>query len=50
MQEGASVKRGAEGRDRRSVVVRPGVVLSIVILSCVAAGLTIYWLLRSMRL
>jgi hypothetical protein len=40
----------SERSDRRSVVVRPGLVLSVVILSCVAAGLTIYWLLRSMRL
>lgn len=36
---------------RRAVVLaRPAVFLSFVILSCVAMGLTIYWLLRSARI
>jgi serine/threonine-protein kinase len=36
--------------DRPALVVRPGPFLTAVILSCVAAGLAIYWLLRSMRI
>jgi serine/threonine-protein kinase len=36
--------------ERASVVVRPGVFLTLVIMSCVAVGLVIYWLLRSMRI
>jgi serine/threonine-protein kinase len=35
---------------RPSVVVRPGVFITLVILSVVVAGFTIYWLLRSMRI
>jgi eukaryotic-like serine/threonine-protein kinase len=35
---------------RPTVVVRPGVFITLVILSVVAAGLAIYWLLRSMRI
>lgn len=41
--------RGAPA-ERASVVVRPGSFLTLVIVSCVAAGLVIYWLLRSMRI
>lgn len=40
----------AGGGERPTPVVRPGVFLSAVILSCVAAGLVIYWLLRSMKI
>jgi hypothetical protein len=40
----------ARARDRASIIVRPGLVLTVVIVSCVAAGLTIYWLLRTMRI
>jgi serine/threonine-protein kinase len=35
---------------RPTPVVRPGVFLTAVILSCVGAGLVIYWLLRSMKI
>jgi serine/threonine protein kinase len=35
---------------RPTVVVRPGVFITLVILSVVAAGFAIYWLLRSMRI
>jgi eukaryotic-like serine/threonine-protein kinase len=41
-------RRAASGRP--SVVVRPGAFVTFVILSVVAAGLCIYWLLRSMRI
>lgn len=36
--------------DRPAPVARSGVLLTAVILSCIAAGLAIYWLLRSMRI
>ncbi len=36
--------------DRPSVVVRPGVFLTLTIASALGAGGVIYWLLRSMRL
>jgi serine/threonine-protein kinase len=36
--------------ERPSPVIRSGALLTAVILSCVAAGLAIYWLLRSMRI
>jgi eukaryotic-like serine/threonine-protein kinase len=39
-----------DASDRPSAVVRSGVFLTAVILSCFAAGLAIYWLLRSMRI
>jgi len=35
---------------RPTSVVKPGVFLTAVIVSCVVAGLAIYWLLRSMRI
>lgn len=36
---------------RASVVVaRPGAFLTLVILSCLGAGLAIYWLLRTMHI
>lgn len=36
--------------ERPAPVVRPGPLLALVVLSCVAAGLVIYWLLRSMKI
>jgi serine/threonine protein kinase len=36
--------------DRPALVVRPGPFVTAVILSCVAAGFVIYWLLRSMHI
>jgi hypothetical protein len=44
------VKPAPDARDRPSIVVRPGRLLAAVFLSCIAAGLTIYWLLRTMRI
>jgi eukaryotic-like serine/threonine-protein kinase len=44
----AGAARAVSGRP--SVVVRPGAFLTLVILSVVAAGLGIYWLLRSARI
>jgi|SRR6478609_6367373 len=41
---------GPSTADRPTPVVRPGPLLAAVLLSCVAAGLAIYWLLRSMRI
>lgn len=38
------------GAERPTPVVRPGFFLTAVILSCVSAGLVIYWLLRSMKI
>jgi eukaryotic-like serine/threonine-protein kinase len=40
----------AERRNRGPVLPRPAVFLTLVILSCVAAGLAIFWLLRSARI
>jgi len=49
-----SPPQGAEGAptpDRPALVVtRPGPFVTAVLLSCVAAGLAIYWLLRSMHI
>ena len=42
--------RAPAGRDRASLVVRPGVFLTVVIASALGAGLVIYWLLRSMHI
>ena len=36
--------------ERASLVVRPGLFLTAVIASALAAGYVIYWLLRSMRI
>ncbi|HYQ18185.1 MAG TPA: serine/threonine-protein kinase [Polyangiaceae bacterium] len=36
--------------ERPALVVRPGPLLTAVLLTCVAAGLAIYWLLRSMKI
>jgi len=36
--------------ERSSSVVRPGLFLTAVIASALAAGFAIYWLLRSMRI
>ncbi len=44
----ASADAGRAGRP--TPVVKPGLFLTVVIASCVAAGLAIYWLLRSMRI
>ena len=44
-----STARGAD-RERPSVVVRPLGFVTLVIASCVGAGLAIYWLLRSMHI
>jgi hypothetical protein len=44
-------QRPAEGgATRPSVVVRPGAFVTLVILSVIAAGFAIYWLLHSMRI
>jgi eukaryotic-like serine/threonine-protein kinase len=40
----------AAERQRPSLVVRPGIFVTGVILSCIAAGTVIYWLLHSMRI
>jgi hypothetical protein len=49
-----STPQGADGAatpDRPALVVtRPGPFVTAVLLSCVAAGLAIYWLLRSMHI
>jgi hypothetical protein len=39
-----------DGQRPGSVLPRPGAFLTFVILSCVAVGLTIFWLLRSARI
>ena len=48
--ERASEGETERGRDRASVVVRPGVFITVVIASAFAAGLVIFWLLRSMHI
>jgi len=40
----------SSGGQRPALVVKPSAFLTAVILSCVAAGFAIYWLLRSMRI
>ncbi len=47
---GASSSSVRPSATRPTVVVRPGVFITLVILSVVAAGLAIFWLLRSMRI
>jgi hypothetical protein len=36
-------------KQRDSIVVRPGLLLTLLLLSCALAGSVIYWLLHSMR-
>jgi serine/threonine protein kinase len=49
---GPTDKPGQQGEPRRAgpVLVRPAAFLTMVILSCVAVGLAIFWLLRSARI
>jgi hypothetical protein len=42
--------RGGHADRRGLVLARPAAFLTLVILSCVAVGLTIFWLLHSARI
>jgi serine/threonine protein kinase len=50
MRPSSLAAAGGAPRERESVVVRPGVLVTLVILSCVGAGIAIFWLLRSMHI